>query len=164
MVCTSQNHRKQYNMTNGKSKQCQNIRSGRTLQSFPYVGGHLGFRHFGPFSRPLKKWNPFFFLIFMIFCVRIKWKNNFNRQNARKCYMWHMSLQYIEEEIMGWDWKAFCQIINWMWALFYVVIGSIRDVSDRSSGLRAFLNRTHLVAFVVVASGTLYNLHISSSG
>ena len=30
----------------------------------------------------------------MIFWVRIKWKINFNRQIARKCYMWHMSLHY----------------------------------------------------------------------
>ena len=37
MVCTSQNHRKQYNMTSGKSKRCQNIKSGPTLPSLPYV-------------------------------------------------------------------------------------------------------------------------------
>ena len=42
-----------------------------------------------------KKMQSLFFLIFMIFWVRIKWKINFNRQNARKCYMWHMSLHYI---------------------------------------------------------------------
>ena len=27
---------------------------------FIYVGGHLVFRHFGPFSRHIKKCNPFF--------------------------------------------------------------------------------------------------------
>ena len=27
---------------------------------FIYVGGHLGFSYFGPFSRPIKKCNPFF--------------------------------------------------------------------------------------------------------
>ena len=27
---------------------------------FIYVGGHRGFRHFEPFSRPIKKCNPFF--------------------------------------------------------------------------------------------------------
>ena len=41
-----------------------------------------------------KKMQALFFLIFMIFRVRFKWKINFNRQNARKCYMWHMSLHY----------------------------------------------------------------------
>ena len=39
-----------------------------------------------------------FCLIFMIFWVRIKWKINFNRQNARKCYMWHMSLHYNHDD------------------------------------------------------------------
>ena len=41
-----------------------------------------------------KKMQSLFFVIFMIFRVRIKWKINFNRQNARKCYMWHTSLHY----------------------------------------------------------------------
>ena len=41
-----------------------------------------------------KKMQSFFFLIFMIFWVRIKGKINFNRQIAQKCYMWHMSLHY----------------------------------------------------------------------
>ena len=27
---------------------------------FIYVGGHLGFRHFGPFSQPIKNAIPFF--------------------------------------------------------------------------------------------------------
>ena len=27
---------------------------------FKYAGGHLGFRHFGPFSRPIKNAIPFF--------------------------------------------------------------------------------------------------------
>ena len=36
-----------------------------------------------------------FFLILIIFWVRINWKINFNRQNARMCYMWHMSLHYV---------------------------------------------------------------------
>ena len=38
---------------------------------------------FWTISRSFKKCNPVFFLIFMIFCVGIKWKINFNRQNAR---------------------------------------------------------------------------------
>ena len=44
-----------------------------------------------------KKMQYLSFLIFMIFWVRMKWKINFNRQNARKCYMWHMTLHYYEE-------------------------------------------------------------------
>ena len=42
-----------------------------------------------------KKMQSLLFLIFMIFWVWIKWKINFNRQFARKCYMWHMSLHYL---------------------------------------------------------------------
>ena len=41
-----------------------------------------------------KKMQSLFFLIFVIFWARIKWKVNFNRQNARKSYMWHVSLHY----------------------------------------------------------------------
>ena len=58
-----------------------------------YAGGHLGFRHFGHFLDLGKNAIPFS-LILIKFWFRINWKINSNRQNARKCYMWHMSLHY----------------------------------------------------------------------